>query len=191
MGLIRKIGNLNNRMKWNKQLKKFKSVGEKCRCNRYFSIREPEHISLGSNFNGGESIGIHVFGKYKNKTVCENPEIVIGDNVTMGKYSYISCANRVEVGNGVMISTNAFVTDNVHGQSKLDELDIPPSDRMIFSKGPVVLGDNVWLGRNVVVMPNVKIGKGSVIGANAVVTHDIPDYSIAAGVPAKVLRTLK
>ncbi len=57
-------------------------------------------------------------------------------------------------------------------------------------KGPVIIGDNVWLGRNVAVMPGVNIGEGSVVAANSVVTKDIPPKSFAAGSPARVIRQL-
>lgn len=63
---------------------------------------------------------------------------------------------------------------------------ISPNKRTLYSKGPVVLGDNVWIGQNVSVMPDVVIGEGCIIGANSVVTHDIPAFSIAAGCPAKL-----
>jgi acetyltransferase-like isoleucine patch superfamily enzyme len=67
---------------------------------------------------------------------------------------------------------------------------IPPTQRSLFSKGPVKIGNNVWLGNNVCVMPGVTIGDGAIIGANAVVTHDIPPYSVAGGIPAKVIKQL-
>ncbi len=60
----------------------------------------------------------------------------------------------------------------------------------MVSKGPVVIGNNVWLGNNVCVMPGVTIGDGAIIGANSVVTHDVPAYAVAAGVPAKIIKQL-
>ena len=63
--------------------------------------------------------------------------------------------------------------------------------RPLHSKGPIIIEDNVWVGENVCILENVRIGKCSIIGANAVVTHDIPPYSIAVGVPAKVIKKIK
>ena len=60
----------------------------------------------------------------------------------------------------------------------------------MFSPGPVSIGDGSWLGIKVAVMPNVSIGKGCVIGANSVVTRDVPDYHIAAGAPARVIKAV-
>ena len=71
------------------------------------------------------------------------------------------------------------------------DLNIPPIDRPLFSKGNIYIGKNVWVGEKVTVLPGVHIGEGSIIGANSVVTHDIPPYSIAVGIPAKVIKTVK
>ena len=60
-------------------------------------------------------------------------------------------------------------------------------NRKLYSKGPVIIGRNVWIGENVCILPNVSIGDGAIIGAGAVVTHNIPSYSISAGVPAKLI----
>ena len=77
---------------------------------------------------------------------------------------------------------------NSHGQSTREHMSIPYYERPMYSKGPVVIGNNVWLGNNVCVMPGVTIGDGAIIGANSVVTHDIPAYAVAAGIPAKVVK---
>jgi acetyltransferase-like isoleucine patch superfamily enzyme len=62
-------------------------------------------------------------------------------------------------------------------------------DQGIYSTGPVILGEDVWLGAGVIVLDGVRVGKGSIIGAGAVVTKEIPEYSIAVGVPARVVGT--
>lgn len=82
-----------------------------------------------------------------------------------------------------------MITDHYHGNTKkLHEISaIMPNMRPLTSKGPVYIGENVWIGDGVVVLPNVTIGTGAIIGANSVVTRDIPAYSVAVGVPAKVI----
>jgi acetyltransferase-like isoleucine patch superfamily enzyme len=82
-----------------------------------------------------------------------------------------------------------FITDHYHGTTGADDLAIPPLERKLFFKGPVVIEENVWIGEGVAIMPDVTIGKGSVIGANAVVTKSVPPLSVVAGAPAKVIRT--
>ena len=68
---------------------------------------------------------------------------------------------------------------------------MPVAKRRLHSKGPIIIEDNVWIGENACILENVRIGKCSIIGANAVVTHDIPPYSVAVGVPAKVIKTIR
>ena len=83
-----------------------------------------------------------------------------------------------------------MISDNSHGEANKELLNIAPKCRPLFTSGPVIIEDNVWIGEGAMIMPNVHIGKGSIIAANSVVTKDIPPYSIAAGVPAKVIRTM-
>lgn len=71
------------------------------------------------------------------------------------------------------------------------EADIEPNKRILKSRGEISIGENVWIGENVVIMPGVSIGRGCVIGANSTVTKSIPDYAVAAGSPAKIIRRLK
>ena len=82
------------------------------------------------------------------------------------------------------------IIDNNHASFSKEQLDKNPLTRPITTKGDVLIDDNVWIGENVVVLSGVHIGKGSVIAANAVVTSDIPPYSMAAGVPARIIKTL-
>jgi acetyltransferase-like isoleucine patch superfamily enzyme len=69
-------------------------------------------------------------------------------------------------------------------------LSIPPSERKLISKGPVIIGDNVWVGEGVAILPNVTIGRNCIIGTNSVVTKSIPENSVAAGIPAKVIKKI-
>lgn len=91
-----------------------------------------------------------------------------------------------------MFGKYVTVTDNSHGHNdSLEELDTAPLLRPVYSKGPVIIEDNVWIGDKAIILPNVTIGKGSIIGAGAVVTKDIPPYCIAVGNPAKVIRKIE
>lgn len=112
------------------------------------------------------------------------PHLSVGANTYIGRFVTFSCMNEVRIGSNVMIADRVYIGDNLHGYS---DRQIPIKDQYMFSPGPVTIGDDSWLGINVSVMPNVKIGKHCVIGANSVVTHDVPDYHVAAGVPAKIL----
>lgn len=115
----------------------------------------------------------------------------IGNNVSIGEYSHITCTNKATIGNGVLTGRFILITDNSHGNNTKEVAEIVPLAREICSNGPVYIGDNVWIGDKVTILPNVTIGKSCIITANAVVTKDIPDYSVAAGIPAKIIKTLK
>jgi acetyltransferase-like isoleucine patch superfamily enzyme len=121
--------------------------------------------------------------------------ITLGDDATtsIGEGTFLNIAvmvaamDRVQIGAHCMLANGCFVTDANH---RFDDPDTPITWQGFTSKGPTKIGDNVWLGANVVVTSGVTIGERCVIGANSVVTQDIPPFSIAAGAPAKVLRAV-
>jgi acetyltransferase-like isoleucine patch superfamily enzyme len=99
----------------------------------------------------------------------------------------VAAVELVEIGEHCMLANGCFVTDGNH---RFDDPDTPVPWQGFTTKGPTRIGDNVWMGANVVVTSGVTIGERCVIGANSVVTQDIPPFSIAAGAPAKVLRAV-
>ena len=99
----------------------------------------------------------------------------------------VAAVERVELGEHCMLANGCLITDGNH---RFDDLDTPVPWQGFTTKGPVVLGDNVWLGANVVVTSGVTIGRRSVVGANSVVVADVPPNTIVAGAPARVLRTV-
>lgn len=116
--------------------------------------------------------------------------ISIGDNCGIGPYSQITGINRISLGNGVRTGSSIFITDNSHGEFKYEQLIQRPNLRPLASKGEVIIGDNVWIGAKATILPGVHIGDGAIIGANAVVTHDVPQYSIAVGNPARIIKQI-
>lgn len=119
------------------------------------------------------------------------PELIIGDNVSIGEYCHITCADRVVIGNGVLTGRFVLITDNGHGANLPEEMDIMPLKRKTCSKGPIVIGNNVWIGDKATILPNVKIGDCAIIGANSVVTKDVPAFAVVGGNPAKILKIIK
>ena len=98
--------------------------------------------------------------------------------------------NKIIIGNNVLTGKKVLITDNAHGASDRFTIDTPPMSRPLYSKGPVIIEDNVWIGEKASIMPGVHIHKGCIIAANAVVTKDIPPHCIVAGVPAKIVKQL-
>lgn len=118
------------------------------------------------------------------------PRLTLGNNINIGSDCFITCSNRISIGNDVLMGAKITITDNSHGRMILDELCIHPSFRPLVSKGPVVIGNCVWIGDKVTILPGVTIGDGSIIGANSVVTKDVPSNCVVAGNPAKVIKLM-
>lgn len=172
------------------KMRRFSSWGKESviayRANRLQGL---QHVFVGTNSRIGRGVQITVWDKVEVQPAA--PRIIIGDFCCIRDYAHITAINSIVIGNNVLTGTNVLITDNSHGEITFSQIGIRPEIRPLCSKGPVTIEDNVWLGNNVCVMPNVTIGRDSVIGANAVVTHDIPPFSVAVGVPAKVVKTLK
>jgi acetyltransferase-like isoleucine patch superfamily enzyme len=113
--------------------------------------------------------------------VAPGASLTIGDRVYMNGGTSIEAHHEVIIGNNVLMAPFASIVDDDRHQVEPDS---------VRYKGPTIVGSNVWLGRNVVILPGVTIGDGAVIGANSVVTKSVPPNSFAAGSPAQVLRKL-
>lgn len=116
--------------------------------------------------------------------------IVIGNDCNIGERAHITAISKITLGDGVLLGKDVTISDNSHGAVNGTEIDLPPHDRKLFSKGPVLIGNNVWIGDKAVILPNVTIGTGAVIGAGSVVTKDVPAYCIACGRPATIIRKI-
>ena len=114
--------------------------------------------------------------------------ITIGSNCYFGSFNHITATNNIKIGDNVLTGKFVTITDNSHGNTDVDSLKQKPIDRPIVSKGPIKIGNNVWIGDKATILPNVSIGDGAIIAANAVVTKNVPAYSIAAGNPAKIVK---
>lgn len=112
--------------------------------------------------------------------------IRISDRVRMNQTT-ITAVKSVTIGEAVGMARGVYVSDHSHG---FEAAGIPVRDQPLERVAPVVIGRGAWLGQNVVVMPGVTIGENAVIGANSVVTRDVPARSVAVGAPAKVIRSI-
>lgn len=149
-------------------------------------LRGEKFIDFGKNLTTGIGCRLEAFSEAGDVTLR------FGDQVQLNDYVHITAMKQVSIGNNVLMASRIYISDCVHGYYNEQDAvhshpDIPPIERPYQVK-PVVIQDNVWIGEGVCVLPGVTIGKGSVIGALAVVNKDIPPYSIAVGIPAKVVK---
>ena len=110
--------------------------------------------------------------------------LIIGDECSIGRNAHIFATSSVVIENCVLIAERVYISDNLHGY---ENIDIPIIKQAIIQKRPTRIGEGSWLGENVCVI-GASVGKHCVIGANSVVTHDIPDYCVAVGAPARVIK---
>ncbi len=145
-----------------------------------FNIKE---MHVGNNTRISEHCWIECISRYADKMF--SPYLEIGDNVHIGRFAHIIACGKMKIGKNVVIAERVYISDNLHGY---ENTDMPIMPQPLNHPGPVTIEDEVWIGNGASILPNVTIGKHSIIGSNAVVTKDIPPFCIAAGVPAKIIK---
>ena len=150
-----------------------------------FDIRNRKYIKIGDHFTSGVGNRLEAY------PVENNIVLTIGNNVQMNDYVHITASKSVIIGDNVLMASKIYISDTIHGSYLGDENDsdpnTPPNDRPNSYK-KVHIEKNVWIGEFVSILPGVTIGCGSIIGANSVVSKDIPAFTIAAGIPAKPIK---
>ncbi len=116
--------------------------------------------------------------------------ITIGDNVQIGSSCHITAIKSVVIEDGCLIGKRVTITDNSHGRTDRDSLIIPPQKRELYSKGDVVIGRNVWIGDKATILPGVHIGENSIIGANSIVSSDLPSNCIYVNNGNKIIKQI-
>lgn len=172
----------------------FNKGSNKVQFGKIGMIHCPQYITIGQKTGFGDWIYLTAWDSYdciindKRTTQRLNPELSIGEECHFGAFNHITCINKIQIGNRLLTGKWVTITDNSHGTTDIDTLYIDPIKRPLYSKGPVIIGNDVWIGDKATILPNVTIGNGAVIAANAVVTKDVPAYCIAAGNPAKIIK---
>ena len=116
-------------------------------------------------------------------------KVEIGENTDIGQSSRIGCQGFIKISKEVLTGPNVFIADYNHEYRDVTRSIMYQGNHFVEKDGPnVEVGDETWIGMNVVIVDNVKIGKHCVIGANSVVTKDIPDFTVAVGSPCRVLK---
>lgn len=167
----------------------FAQCGKDCTFGGFTLLKGAKHIKLGSGLYVGKDCVWELYDQFNGQSF--HPKLEIGDHSSLGDNGHITCINSITIGKDVLMGRKVFITDNSHGSNKLPEMDIAPNKRPLYSKGSVIIEDNVWIGEMVCIMPNVTIGRGAVVGANAVVTKDVPPYCVVGGNPAHIIKNLQ
>lgn len=152
---------------WNIQIR------ERFEIHQYKNMKSTLELQLTSPARIGKDI-----------VVLGSAHITIGAFSVIGRGTTIECNESIEIGNDVMVAENVSIRDTDHSFSDINY----PIRVQGITTSPVKIGNDVWIGHGAVITKGVRIGDGCVIGANSVVVRDIPPYSVAAGVPARVIK---
>jgi acetyltransferase-like isoleucine patch superfamily enzyme len=149
------------------------------------TIFNERYIRIGEDTMIGPDVTLSA-GMVPGQQCLADPVVRIGDRCLIGKGSGIVGHFSIEIGDDVWTGHHVYITDQNHGY---EDVDVPIS-RQTMPERAVVIGDGSWLGFGTVVLPGARIGRHVVVGANSVVTGDLPDRCVAVGAPARVVRTL-
>lgn len=146
-------------------------------------VNNPKCIYLGKGAGIGDNTFLGPVIQYAG--IAYNPKIIIGEGTWVGKNCSIAAIDRVEIGKHVLFAGHVHITDHSHGY---EDIEHPIAPQRLISKGPVIIEDDCWLGFSCEILSGVHIGKHCIVAARAVVTKDVPAYSIVAGNPARIVK---
>lgn len=147
------------------------------------TIFNEKYIEIGSDTMVGEHVALSA-GMMPGQECLTYPVVKIGDRCLIGRGSGIVGHLSIEIGNDVWTGHHVYITDQSHDYQDVGK----PISLQSQPERPVSIGDGSWLGHGVVVLPGSKIGKNVAVGANSVVTGELPDFCVAVGSPARVIR---
>lgn len=177
----------------------FGSVGPGLILGRGLVLRHPGRMSFGANVaiddyafldaSGSGTAGVQLLDGVVLSRNCivlgKNGHVVLKERVDVGFNCVFASASGITIGASTIIAGNCYIGG---GRYYHDKLETPIMDQGAYSRGELVIGENSWIGAGAVILDGVKLGKGVIVGAGAVVTQDAPDYAVLAGVPARILR---
>lgn len=160
--------------------KKFRYLHPQSFVQKLLRVDGRENISIGKSVVIQKMTWIAAV-PLTNAAVCH---LSIGEGSVIGNFNHIYATSEILIGKNVLTADKVFISDNIHNY---ENIDAPIMEQGIKQLSKVVIGDGAWLGENVCII-GANVGKNSVIGANSVVTKDIPDFCVAVGSPARIIK---
>lgn len=158
-------------------------IGKNCFIGRRARINKCKYIKMGDFCRIGNDCRLSMYDEFGG--VRYQPELCFGNNVYMGDYLTILCADKIIIEDNVLMASYITITSENHGMDVESNIGYGKQDLIT---APVIIREGVWIGEKVIILPGTVIGKKSIVAAGAVVTKNVPDYTIVAGNPAKVIR---
>lgn len=170
-------------IRWRYWSKRFGSYKGRIKIESHVTFQNPNTLYFGKGVTIGKYSYFLPLKKFAGKTY--HPRIIIGDGCWIGIRNSFACIESIEIGNNVLFAGYVHITDHSHGY---EDIDTPIPNQPLISKGGIVIEDQCWLGFGCEILSGVHIGRHSIVAARAVVTKDVPAYSIVAGNPAKIIK---
>lgn len=158
----------------------FGKIGSKSKIIQPMRLRNVQNIYL----NDGVIINKYAFLLTLQTDPLRIPKLVFGSGSVIGHMNHITCINGIDIGKKVLTADRVYISDHSHDFS---DPHAPILEQAVVSKGMITIGEGTWIGENAVILA-CSIGRHCVIGANAVVIHDVPDYCVVAGIPARIVK---
>ena len=159
---------------------RYKQFGKNSNIIFPLAIDGIENISIGNNVCIAYKTWLAAI-PHTDKQTCN---LIIGDGTCIGNFNHIYATESIIIEKNVLTADKVYISDNLHSY---EDINTPIMHQPIKQISCVVIGEGSWIGENVSIL-GARIGKHCVIGSNSVVTKDIPDYSVAVGIPAKVIK---
>lgn len=170
-------------LRWKYWSKKFGSTKGRVAIGKNVTFQNPQYLHFGKGIVIGKHSYFLPLDNFAGKKY--SPKVIIGDGCWIGIRNSFAAIESIEIGNNVLFAGYVHLTDHSHGY---EDIDIPIPKQPLITKGGIVIEDQCWLGFGCEILSGVHIGKHSIVAARAVVTKDVPAYSIVAGNPARIVK---
>lgn len=151
-------------------------------------VNGAHHMELSQGFYARYGLWMDAITRYRGQEF--SPCLRVGRAFSASRFLHIACINKITIGDDCLFGSNVIVTDHSHGHLRepLPEAHVAPIAQPLFSMGEVFIGDRVWLGDNVVILPGARVGNDVVVGANSVVSGELPTGHVCVGAPCRPVR---
>lgn len=160
---------------------RFAAWGARSRLGRHAMLDGPQLVHVGAHV----AIGSHAWLNAVDDRGDARPTLHIGDRTYIGRFSHINAWRSVVIEQDVLIADRVFISDSSHNFA---DHAVPISRQGDSFIAAVTLRQGCWIGIGAVILPGVTVGRNAVVGANSVVTKDVPDFAVVAGIPARIIR---
>ena len=161
----------------------FSKIGRRCFIGMRARINQCKYISMGDQCRIGNDCRISVYKEFGGEV--NTPELIFGDRVYMGYHISILCADKILIKDDVLMASYIMITSENHGMDVEGEIGY---GKQKLTTQPVTIENGGWIGEKAIILPGVTIGEKAIVAAGAVVTKDVPPYTVVAGNPARILK---